>query len=146
MRGPLAELELAVARDPEAPCQIPSVLVDMLSLLDERFKLRDVDIAQRAKEEDLARRLTSIPGAGPVVATAVAASAPPAETFRRRRDFAVLLGLTPPPLQRREIETWRNLEDGRTNAAASLHHRYKRHRAFGREKGYADTGESRLGR
>jgi transposase len=37
----------------------------------------------------------TIPGIGPITATAIAALAPPAETFRRGRDFAAWLGLTP---------------------------------------------------
>ena len=45
-----------------------------------------------------ARRLTTIPGIGPLTATALTALAPPAETFAKGRDFAAWLGLT--PLQR----------------------------------------------
>jgi hypothetical protein len=41
------------------------------------------------------RRLMTIPGVGPVTATALAALAPPAETFKRGRDFAAWGGLTP---------------------------------------------------
>ena len=41
------------------------------------------------------RCLVAIPGIGPVVATALVALAPPASTFRRGRDFAAWLGLTP---------------------------------------------------
>ena len=37
----------------------------------------------------------TIPGIGPIVATAIAALAPPAETFKRGRDFAAWIGLTP---------------------------------------------------
>ena len=37
----------------------------------------------------------TIPGIGPVTAVALTALAPPAETFRRGRDFAAWLGLTP---------------------------------------------------
>src|SRR5436853_6830870 len=37
----------------------------------------------------------TIPGVGPVCATALEALAPPAETFVRGRDFAAWLGLTP---------------------------------------------------
>ena len=44
------------------------------------------------------RRLTSIPGVGPITATALAALAPPATAFRNGRDFAAWAGLT--PLQR----------------------------------------------
>ena len=37
----------------------------------------------------------TIPGVGPLIATAIAVLAPPPETFRRARDFAAWLGLTP---------------------------------------------------
>ena len=37
----------------------------------------------------------TIPGIGPVTAVALTALAPPAQTFRRGRDFAAWLGLTP---------------------------------------------------
>ena len=79
----------------EAARPILCVLVDMLGLLDQRIKLLDIAIARRAKEDEVARRLMSIPGVGPVIATAMAALAPSAETFKRGRDFAAWLGLTP---------------------------------------------------
>jgi Transposase IS116/IS110/IS902 family/Molybdopterin-binding domain of aldehyde dehydrogenase len=50
---------------------------------------------QRAKANETARRLMTIPGVGPVTAVALAALAPPAETFKRGRDFAAWVGLTP---------------------------------------------------
>lgn len=37
----------------------------------------------------------TIPGVGPITATAIAAIAPPAETFAKSRDFAAWLGLVP---------------------------------------------------
>ena len=37
----------------------------------------------------------TIPGVGPLIATALVALAPPPQTFRRARDFAAWLGLTP---------------------------------------------------
>ena len=37
----------------------------------------------------------TIPGIGPITATAIAALAPPASAFRRGRDFAAWVGLTP---------------------------------------------------
>jgi hypothetical protein len=40
----------------------------------------------------------TVPGIGPITATAIAALAPPVETFTKGRDFAAWLGLT--PLQR----------------------------------------------
>src|SRR4051812_9441188 len=53
------------------------------------------EIARHAKENAVARRLMTIPGIGAVTAAAFTALAPPAETFRRGRDFAAWLGLTP---------------------------------------------------
>lgn len=55
----------------------------------------DREIANRAKADPVAKRLMTIPGVGPVVATALVALAPAANTFRRGRDFAAWLGLTP---------------------------------------------------
>jgi transposase len=46
----------------------------------------------------VARRLMTIPGIGPVAATAITALVPAPEGFRAGRDFAAWLGLT--PLQR----------------------------------------------
>ena len=43
----------------------------------------------------MARRLMTIPGIGPVTAAAIVALAPAAEAFRRGRDFAAWVGLTP---------------------------------------------------
>lgn len=41
----------------------------------------------------MARRLMTIPGIGPLIATAIAVLAPAPETFRKARDFATWLGL-----------------------------------------------------
>lgn len=74
------------------------VLADTISTLDGRIAQLDAEIARRAREDEPARRLMTIPGVGPITATALAALMPPADTFRRGRDFAAWLGLT--PLQR----------------------------------------------
>ena len=71
------------------------VLVEGLRRLEERIATRDAEIARRVREDETARRLMTIPGIGPLIATALATLAPPPETFRRARDFAAWLGLTP---------------------------------------------------
>jgi hypothetical protein len=58
----------------------------------------DKEIARRAREDEVSRRLMTVPGIGPISATAIVALAPPAETVAKGRDFAAWLGLT--PLQR----------------------------------------------
>ncbi len=88
----------ATADLPETARAMIEVLVDMVNLLDERIARLDPEIRRRAREEDGPARLMTIPGIGPITATALAALAPPAETFRKGRDFAAWVGLT--PLQR----------------------------------------------
>lgn len=72
-----------------------AMMVDMLAELDKRVAALDKEIARRAREDEVARRLMTIPGIGPITATAIAAIAPPAETFAKGRDFAAWLGLVP---------------------------------------------------
>lgn len=74
------------------------VLIQSLASLKENIAVLDAEIARRAKEDPVARRLTTVPGVGPITAAAIAALAPQAESFKRGRDFAAWLGLT--PLQR----------------------------------------------
>ncbi len=103
-KGP-AHLPRLIAQAEAEGCDLPEtaramieVLVDMVGLLDERIARLDQEIRRRAREEDGPSRLMTIPGIGPITATALAALAPPPETFRKGRDFAAWIGLT--PLQR----------------------------------------------
>lgn len=49
------------------------------------------------RADDASRRLSTIPGIGPITASAIAAAAPDASLFRSGRQFAAWLGLTPRP-------------------------------------------------
>ena len=80
---------------PEAARPMFAMMVDMLADLDRRIAELDKEVARRAREDEVARRLMTIPGIGPITATAIAAIAPPAETFAKGRDFAAWLGLVP---------------------------------------------------
>lgn len=83
---------------PDAARLALAMLVDTLRSLEDRIRRLDHEIARRAREDADARRLATIPGVGPITATALTALAPAASTFKRGRDFAAWLGLT--PLQR----------------------------------------------
>ena len=116
LRGHLTEFRIVVAKGParvpqlvraveDAAEPVPELARPILQMLietlrgrDEQVTRLDREIAWRAKEDETARRLTTIPEVGPVIAVALAALAPPAETFKRGRDFAAWVGLT--PLQR----------------------------------------------
>lgn len=72
-----------------------TVLTATLAQLDGQIETLDAEIDRRAKESEVARRLMTIPGIGQLIATAIATLAPPPEMFRKGRDFAAWLGLTP---------------------------------------------------
>lgn len=80
---------------PQAAREMLQVMLGMLDEYCHRIRDLDKEIARRAREDESARRLMTIPGIGPIAATAIVALAPAAETFRRGRDFAAWLGLTP---------------------------------------------------
>jgi transposase len=92
-------LEEKMARSlPEAARAMFRLMLDLLAGLEGKIADLDKEIARRAREDEVSRRLMTVPGVGPISATAIAALAPPAETFVKGRDFAAWLGLT--PLQR----------------------------------------------
>lgn len=80
---------------PEAARAMFRMMLDMIEEFDAKIAGLDKEIAKRAREDVVARRLMTIPGIGPIGATAIAALAPPLEGFARGRDFAAWLGLTP---------------------------------------------------
>jgi transposase len=82
---------------PKGPSHV-TMFADLLAGLNGKIAALDKEIARRAREDGVSRRLMIVPGIGPISATAIAALAPPAETFAKGRDFAAWLGLT--PLQR----------------------------------------------
>ena len=91
---------IAVVEDPDSGMPADAiatlkVLVMTLANLDAEVGKLNAEIARRAKENDVARRLMTVPGIGPLIATAIATLAPPPETFRKARDFAAWLGLVP---------------------------------------------------
>jgi transposase len=90
----LDEEEMASSLPPAALAMF-RVMLDLLADLDDRIADLDREIARRAREDEVSRRLMTIPGIGPITATAIAALAPPAETFAKGRDFAAWLGLAP---------------------------------------------------
>ena len=56
-----------------------------------------VQIKTQAQTDAVARRLQTIPGIGPITASAIAASVPDVSNFKAARDLAAWIGLTPKP-------------------------------------------------
>ncbi len=91
---------IALVEDPESELPTDAVptlkaLIAALAHLEAEIAKLDTEIARRAKENDVARRLMTVPGIGPLIATAIAVLAPPPEAFGKARDFAAWLGLVP---------------------------------------------------
>lgn len=72
-----------------------SALREDLMGLDARISELDREIAAIAQDNTAAQRLQQIPGIGPVTATALVASISDASAFKKGRDLAAWLGLTP---------------------------------------------------
>jgi len=76
-------------------CEALAELVHQLHRLDEAIVRLDRTITKLAQRDETARRLMSIPGIGPITASAIAASVQDASSFAGPREFAAFLGLTP---------------------------------------------------
>jgi hypothetical protein len=72
---------------PESARGILQVLISTLNALEEQLKELEGEIARRAKTDPVARRLMTIPGIGPIAATAITALVPAPEGMpgRNRR-------------------------------------------------------------
>jgi transposase len=63
--------------------------------LDRRIAVFDEEFAARARQDEAARRVATVPGIGPINATALVAAVGDASAFARARDLAAWLGLVP---------------------------------------------------
>lgn len=84
--------------DLPAPARMAlNLLADQL--VDTQRKIEDLtaDIHADAKANDAAQRLQTIPGIGPITASALVATLPDVSDFRSGRDLSAWIGLTPKP-------------------------------------------------
>ena len=83
---------------PSLPATVTEVGLELLSHiegLNGRIDVLSARLRAEARRDETARRLMTIPGVGPVCAVALAALAPPTESFSKGRDFAAWIGLVP---------------------------------------------------
>jgi transposase len=101
VQGPNNARELAAliaVGDEAVPALVQAALMPLvrqLEHLDAQIACSDHTIKAMAKADPVAHRLTSIPGIGPVTASAIAASVQDIAGFSGPREFAAWLGLTP---------------------------------------------------
>jgi transposase len=88
----------ALMENRELPTRLRNVIDRMLEdirQLTREIKKLDVEIKQQLVQNDAGQRLQSIPGIGPLIASALVADVGDASGFKSSRDFAASLGLVP---------------------------------------------------
>jgi transposase len=70
-------------------------LESQLPSIESEIEKIDAKILKWHRTDEASRRLATIPGIGPITASAIAASVPDASLFQSGRQFAAWLGLTP---------------------------------------------------
>jgi transposase len=95
--GKLVEV-IADHKDTSLPEVARMALQDLVAQIEDltgRVERLDQEVVAAVKADTDARRLTSIPGVGPIIAATVRAVVPDPAGFRTGRDFAAWVGLTP---------------------------------------------------
>jgi transposase len=94
----LVEALRAAGEDvPELARSALHALIDQLGLVEIGIRKAEAGILAWHRANEASRRLATIPGVGPITASAIAATVPNARQFRSGRQFAAWLGLTPQP-------------------------------------------------
>jgi len=82
-------------RIPDLARQILTVIADQIDEIGGNVSVLEVQILAWHKNNPVSQRLATIPGIGPIIATAIAATVPDPSVFRNGREFAAWLGLVP---------------------------------------------------
>ena len=82
---------------PELARSALHMLIEQLGLIEIGIRKAEARILAWHRANAASRRLATIPGVGPITASAIAATVPDASLFRSGRQFAAWLGLTPQP-------------------------------------------------
>lgn len=132
----------AIARDPAAaglpPALQPALeaLAALWVALDRQVRELEREIVRQHQQDEVSRRLATIPGVGPITASAISATIGDARTFKTGRHLAAWLGLTPrersSALKRRQggITRWGNAYLRRL-LVLGAHSAMRRHRPGG---------------
>ncbi|MEK7244939.1 MAG: IS110 family transposase [Pseudomonadota bacterium] len=96
--GRVAELLERIAADETVPAlarEIFARLAEQTEALEDQVRALDRQLLAWHRADERSRRLATIPGVGPIGATALAMKVPDPSVFRSGRHFAAWLGLTP---------------------------------------------------
>jgi transposase len=90
--------EILAAENSDLPSLVRSECLDIIAQIREqtaRIEAKTKTAKELASKDDVARRLQTIPGVGPLTALAVETFAPEMSAFKGGRNFAAWLGLVP---------------------------------------------------
>jgi transposase len=82
-------------RLPDMARQALMMITDQISDLQTRISALETQVLAWHRDNPVSQRLATIPGIGPIIATAIAATVVDAGVFRSGREFAAWLGLVP---------------------------------------------------
>jgi transposase len=82
-------------RVPELARQVLLLIAEQIAELDSRITTVEAQIMACHKSNPVSRRLATIPGIGPIIATAITATVAKPDAFSSGREFAAWLGLVP---------------------------------------------------
>jgi transposase len=97
-RGNFAKLVASLEDDGSLPELAQAALRLIAAQIDDanaKIERLEKEIVARHRHDEASRRLATIPGIGPIIASALAASVPDASAFKSGRQFAAWLGLVP---------------------------------------------------
>jgi len=80
---------------PDPVREVDSLYLDRITQTASEIAALERRIEEHSRKHEVAQRLRTIPGVGPVTAMAIEAFALALETFQRGRDFSAWLGLVP---------------------------------------------------
>jgi transposase len=79
----------------ESVCAALAPLAKQIEAIDKHLAAIDAELGATAKSDERAKALMTVPGIGPVIATAILATVGDISSFASGREFAAYLGLTP---------------------------------------------------
>jgi transposase len=82
-------------RIPDIARQALKMITGQINELQARVAALEMQVLAWHKNNPVSQRLATIPGIGPIIATAIAATVADASVFRNGREFAAWLGLVP---------------------------------------------------
>ncbi len=94
MRAHMAELGIVAATGMTSIAKFVA-MAEQIEGLTVRIEALDAKIMATVKNDEAARRLTTIPGVGPIIAATVRATIQDPGAFRTGRDLAAWIGITP---------------------------------------------------